>query len=65
MVNLLLGAGPIILPYAFFKAGIILSSIWTLIIAFISYLTAIYIAESIANIKKIDSTLIISDNSIV
>ncbi len=44
MVNLLLGAGPIILPYAFFKAGIILSSIWTLIIAFISYLTAIYIA---------------------
>jgi amino acid permease len=44
MINLLLGAGPLILPYAFFKAGILLSSIWMIIISFISYLTAMYIS---------------------
>lgn len=42
-VNLLLGVGPLILPYSFFQGGIVLSSIWMLIIMFISYNSAMYI----------------------
>lgn len=49
-VNLLLGVGPLILPMPFFKAGIILSIIWLIIISFLSYNSAMFIAESMAKI---------------
>ena len=42
-VNLLLGVGPLILPYTFFESGLILSSLWMLIIIIISYNSAMYI----------------------
>lgn len=45
-INLLLGTGPIIVPEPFFRAGIVFSSIWGLIILFLSYNSAIYIGES-------------------
>jgi hypothetical protein len=43
-VNLLLGVGPLIIPTPFYKAGIVLSSIWMVIITFLSYNAALYIA---------------------
>lgn len=45
-VNLLLGAGPLILPMPFFNAGVLLSTLWMIIICFLSYQSAMFIAES-------------------
>lgn len=42
-VNLLLGVGPLILPYTFFQSGLILSTLWMLVIILISYNSAMYI----------------------
>jgi amino acid permease len=43
-VNMLLGVGPLILPMPFFKAGLVLSTIWITIITVLSYNSTIYIA---------------------
>lgn len=51
-INLLLGAGPIIVPEPFFEAGVILSTIWTALILAISLNSAMYIGESMEKIKK-------------
>ena len=43
-INLLLGAGPIIIPEPFFRAGFIFSTALTLIIFLVSFNSAKYIA---------------------
>lgn len=53
-VNLLLGVGPLILPYSFFEGGIVLSSIWMLVIMLISYNSAMYIVEAMSKVSYID-----------
>lgn len=53
-VNLLLGVGPLILPYSFFEGGIVLSSIWMIIIMLISYNSAMYIVEAMSKVSYID-----------
>jgi hypothetical protein len=42
-INLLLGAGPIIIPEPFFRAGFVFSTAMTLVIFLISYNSANYI----------------------
>lgn len=37
IVNLILGTGPILVPYSFVNAGYVFSSIWILIVTFISF----------------------------
>lgn len=51
-VNLLLGVGPLILPMPFFDAGIVLSSIWMIIICLLSYNSAMFISESMAKLNQ-------------
>lgn len=53
-VNLLLGVGPLILPYSFFEGGIVLSTIWMLVIMVISYNSAMYIVEAMSKVSYID-----------
>ena len=53
-VNLLLGVGPLILPHSFFEGGIVLSTIWMLIIMLISYNSAMYIVEAMSKVSYID-----------
>jgi hypothetical protein len=42
-INLLLGAGPIIIPEPFFEAGALLSTMWTAILLSLSLNSAMYI----------------------
>jgi hypothetical protein len=42
-INLLLGAGPIIIPEPFFEAGVLLSTIWTCVILALSLNSAMYV----------------------
>ena len=42
-VNLLLGVGPLIIPMPFFNGGIVLSSLWMIVICVISYISAMFI----------------------
>jgi len=51
-INLLLGAGPIIIPEPFFRAGFIFSAALTLVIFYLSYNSANYIGESIQKIAE-------------
>jgi amino acid permease len=53
-INMLLGVGPLILPYSFFEGGFLLSSIWMLLIIFISYNSAMYIVEAMSKVSHID-----------
>ena len=51
-INLLLGAGPIIVPEPFFEAGALLSLIWTVIILALSLNSAMYVGESMQAIAR-------------
>lgn len=51
-INLLLGAGPIIVPEPYFEAGALLSTIWTAIILSLSLNSAMYVGESMQAIAK-------------
>lgn len=51
-INLLLGAGPIIVPEPFFEAGALLSLIWTGIILALSLNSAMYVGESMQAIAR-------------
>lgn len=42
-INLLLGAGPIIVPEPFFEAGALISTIWTVVILSLSFNSASYV----------------------
>jgi hypothetical protein len=53
-VNLLLGVGPLIIPAPFFQAGILLSTIWMIVISLFSYNAALYIAEAMFTVAQID-----------
>lgn len=48
IINVMLGTGPIIIPPIFLLAGIGLSSIWMIVIGFLSYLASEMIVESIS-----------------
>jgi len=48
MINLLLGVGPLIVPTVFYRAGIVLSLLWMVIIWSISFKCANYVGESMA-----------------
>ena len=52
-VNLLLGVGPLILPMPYFDAGIGLSTMWMVIIVFLSYNSAMLINESMNKLHQI------------
>lgn len=54
-INLLLGAGPIIVPEPFFEAGVLLSTIWTALILAVSLNSAMYVGESMEKIKRYKS----------
>ena len=52
VINVLLGAGPLIIPEPFFRAGFFFSIIWTLVVGILSYITIRYVEESIILINK-------------
>lgn len=49
MFNLILGAGPLALPKAFSMAGFVLGSILLVFLAFMSFMTATFMIEAMAN----------------
>lgn len=53
MINVLFGTGPVFIPGPFVKAGWALSSIFIALIAFLSWITADYVLESMANFHAI------------
>lgn len=63
-VNLLLGVGPLILPEPFFNAGIGLSTIWMVVVCFLSYNSAMYVSESMSKLIQIEYNSSISDSII-
>jgi amino acid permease len=63
-INLLLGAGPIIVPEPYFEAGILLSTLWTAIILAISFNSALYIGESMEKIRRHQKKLNLSETVI-
>jgi amino acid permease len=63
IINVMMGTGPLIIPPVFLLAGIGLSSIFTIFIGTLSYLSAMFVIEalSIANaltfIKRSESSV--------
>mmetsp|Transcript_4655 Transcript_4655/g.7559 ORF Transcript_4655/g.7559 Transcript_4655/m.7559 type:complete len:481 (+) Transcript_4655:61-1503(+) len=53
MLNMVLGTGPMTLPYAFNQAGILLSAIFLGGMMSISYVTATYVVEGLATADKL------------
>lgn len=53
MVNVLFGTGPIYLPGVFLGAGWLLSSIFIIIIAFLSWQCADFVMEAMSNYHAI------------
>lgn len=49
MFNLIVGAGPLTLPKAFSMAGVVLSSILLIFLAFMSFMTTTFMIEAMAS----------------
>lgn len=49
MFNLILGAGPLALPKAFSLAGLLLGTLLLIFLAFMSFVTATFMIEAMAN----------------
>ena len=53
LLNMLLGSGPLTLPYAFSQAGLVLGSIFVVVGAFIAYMSATFLIECLAGSNAI------------
>lgn len=58
MVNMVLGTGPMTLPYAFNQAGIVLGAIFLGVLMFLSFITTTFVVEALATANRVrDSKL--------
>ncbi len=62
LINILLGVGPLIIPAPFFQAGVLLSTLWMIIVVGLSYIAGMYIIESMA---KVSDLMYKSKNSLI
>jgi hypothetical protein len=51
-VNYILGVGSLGIPYAFYKSGLVLGNIMIVIVSIISYITVMWVCESIARARE-------------
>jgi hypothetical protein len=56
MLNMVLGTGPITLPYAFNKAGIILGTVFVAVLMSISFLTTTFVVESLTIANRLKAS---------
>eukprot|EP00927_Polykrikos_kofoidii_P022723 TRINITY_DN21132_c0_g2_i1.p1 TRINITY_DN21132_c0_g2~~TRINITY_DN21132_c0_g2_i1.p1 ORF type:complete len:500 (+),score=55.46 TRINITY_DN21132_c0_g2_i1:92-1501(+) len=57
MLNMVLGTGPMTLPYAFNQAGFVLSMIFLALLMFLSFITTTFVVESLATANSIQRKL--------
>eukprot|EP00929_Paragymnodinium_shiwhaense_P010261 TRINITY_DN11483_c0_g1_i1.p1 TRINITY_DN11483_c0_g1~~TRINITY_DN11483_c0_g1_i1.p1 ORF type:complete len:503 (-),score=80.87 TRINITY_DN11483_c0_g1_i1:266-1774(-) len=53
MLNMVLGTGPLTLPYAFEEAGIVLSSVFVGVLMILSYMSATFVVEALSRAGKV------------
>ncbi|GAB9467257.1 Transmembrane protein [Globisporangium polare] len=62
-VNYILGVGSLGIPYAFYRAGLLMSNLMIVLVTLISYMTVMWVSESVARAREASIVKYINEKS--